>query len=527
MHDGFTLADLVSYDTKHNEANGEDNRDGTDDNRSWNCGAEGPTDDPDIVALRARQQRAMLATLLLSFGVPLLLGGDELGRTQQGNNNAYCQDNPITWFDWSQVDTELLAFTRRLLALRKAHPVFRRRRFLAGMEASELGWYTPGGTAMTAADWADPDARAVALYLDGADDPDRAEDGSPLVDDDFLVLVNGWWEPLEFTIPPTRDGQRWYGELDTFDPTATTDPHPTGRRWQHHGRSPVRRRAPRAPVTVSQVGIARYGITIPFDGIPLHAHKEWFTRLREVGYTDLWTAEVDGSDGFTPLALAAAWEPELRLGVAITPAYTRGPALLAQSVASIADAAPGRFAFGLGASSEVIVAGWNGLAYENQYRRVRDTLRFLRRALTGEKITQAYEGFSVTGFRLARVPEQSPRSVLAALRPGMLRLAGREADGVILNWLGADDVRTSSGRVRTRRRHGQGGRRPHLRGPLRGRGAGSNGRAPDDHDLPERPRLRRVPALAGPWSRTRTHVGRLGGGRAQGGSGRHSRRSGG
>ncbi len=193
------------------------------------------------------------------------------------------------------------------------------------------------------------------------------------------------------------------------------------------------------------MGIARYGITIPFDGIPLHAHKEWFTRLRELGYTDLWTAEVDGSDGFTPLALAAAWEPELRLGVAITPAYTRGPALLAQSVASIADAAPGRFAFGLGASSEVIVAGWNGLAYENHYRRVRDTLRFLRRALTGEKITQAYEGFSVTGFRLARVPEQRPDLYLAALRPGMLRLAGREADGVILNWLGADDVRTSLG----------------------------------------------------------------------------------
>ncbi len=226
VHDGFTLADLVSYDTKHNEANGEDNRDGTDDNRSWNCGAEGPTDDPDIVALRSRQQRAMLATLLLSFGVPLLLGGDELGRTQQGNNNAYCQDNPITWFDWSQVDTGLLAFTRRLLALRKAHPVFRRRRFLAGMEASELGWHTPGGTAMTAADWADPDARAVALYLDGADAPDHAEDGSPLVDDDFLVLVNGWWEPLEFTIPPTRDGQRWWGELDTFDPTARPTPTP-------------------------------------------------------------------------------------------------------------------------------------------------------------------------------------------------------------------------------------------------------------------------------------------------------------
>jgi len=186
--------------------------------------------------------------------------------------------------------------------------------------------------------------------------------------------------------------------------------------------------------------LPRYGITVPFDGIPLHAHKEWFARLRELGYTDVWSAEVDGSDGFTPLALAAAWEPELKLGVAITPAYTRGPALLAQSVASIADAAPGQFAFGLGASSEVIVANWNGLAFENQYRRVRDTLRFLRLALTGEKITERYEGFSVTGFRLARVPEQQPELYLAALRPGMLHLAGKEADGAILNWLSADDV---------------------------------------------------------------------------------------
>jgi probable F420-dependent oxidoreductase len=185
---------------------------------------------------------------------------------------------------------------------------------------------------------------------------------------------------------------------------------------------------------------ARYGITIPFDGIPLHAHREWFATLRQLGYTDVWSAEVDGSDGFTPLALAAAWEPELNLGVAITPAYTRGPALLAQSVASIADAAPGRFAFGLGASSEVIVAGWNGLDFSNQYRRVRDTLRFLRLALSGEKVTETYETFHVKGFRLARIPEQLPDLYLAALRPGMLHLAGKEADGVILNWLSADDV---------------------------------------------------------------------------------------
>jgi probable F420-dependent oxidoreductase len=198
---------------------------------------------------------------------------------------------------------------------------------------------------------------------------------------------------------------------------------------------------------MSDDAMSRYGITIPFDGIPLHEHRRWYARLRELGYTDLWSAETDGSDGLTPLALAAAWEPTLKLGIAIAPAYTRGPALLAQSVASIADAAPGQFAFGLGASSEVIVAGWNGLAFENQYRRVRDTLRFLRLALTGEKITEAYEGFSVKGFRLSRVPAQQPDIYLAALRPGMLHLAGKEADGVILNWLSAEDVRSSVAEV--------------------------------------------------------------------------------
>ena len=222
VHDGFTLRDLVSYDAKHNEANGESNRDGTDDNRSWNCGAEGPTDDPDILALRERQSRAMLATLLLSFGVPMLLGGDEFGRTQQGNNNAYCQDNEITWFDWSAVDKDLLAFTQHLVTFRKKHPVFRRRRFLAGADAAELEWFTPAGTAMTGADWADGNARSVAIYLDGSDDPDLADDGTPMLDDDFLVLVNAWWEPLDFVIPPVRDGLTWRAEIDSYDPAATT-----------------------------------------------------------------------------------------------------------------------------------------------------------------------------------------------------------------------------------------------------------------------------------------------------------------
>jgi glycogen operon protein len=226
VHDGFTLRDLVSYDDKHNEANGESNRDGTSDNRSWNCGAEGPATDPGVVALRERQSRAMLTTLLLSFGVPLLLGGDERGRTQQGNNNAYCQDNEITWFDWSTADEKLLAFTQRLIEFRRQHPVFRRRRFLAGKEAAQLGWYTPAGTQMTGADWANPGALAIAIYLDGSDDPDRAEDGTSLLDDDFLVLFNAWWEPLGFVIPATRDGQAWLAELDSYDPAAVDRAQP-------------------------------------------------------------------------------------------------------------------------------------------------------------------------------------------------------------------------------------------------------------------------------------------------------------
>ncbi|HEV2920161.1 MAG TPA: glycogen debranching enzyme, partial [Actinomycetota bacterium] len=224
VHDGFTLRDLVSYDRKHNEANGEGDRDGTDDNRSWNCGVEGPTDDPEILALRARQSRALLTTLLLSFGVPLLLGGDELGRSQGGNNNAYCQDNPISWFDWSQPDEDLLAFTRRLVAFRRAHPVFRRRRFLVGIHAAELPWFTPSATPMTVENWTDPNARALTIYLDGDDAPDLAEDGTPLLDDDFLVLVNGWWEKLGFRIPDVGAARTWRVALDTYDPTRTTGP---------------------------------------------------------------------------------------------------------------------------------------------------------------------------------------------------------------------------------------------------------------------------------------------------------------
>jgi hypothetical protein len=231
VHDGFTLRDLVSYDRKHNEPNGEGNRDGSDDNRSWNCGAEGPTDDSEVNALRARQSRAMLTTLLLSFGMPLLLGGDEMGRTQRGNNNAYCQDNEISWFDWDAADMGLRGYTARLIALRREHPVFRRQKYLTGAEAAELGWYSPAGTPMTGQQWADKTAHAVAVYLDGADEPDEAPDGTLMVDDDFLVLVNAWWGPVTFTVPEVRPtAQSWFTELDSYDPAvpAVQEPRHAG-----------------------------------------------------------------------------------------------------------------------------------------------------------------------------------------------------------------------------------------------------------------------------------------------------------
>jgi len=180
-------------------------------------------------------------------------------------------------------------------------------------------------------------------------------------------------------------------------------------------------------------------MTIPLPG-PLHTHRDGLIELAELGYTDVWSAESDGADGFTPLSMAAAWEPRLRLGTAIIPAYTRAPACLAQSVASMADAAPGRFAIGIGSSSNVIVERWNGIPFEQPYQRVRDTVRFLREALSGEKVSTTYDTFAVDGFRLGVRPEETPPILVAALRSQMLRLAGREADGVIINWLAPGDV---------------------------------------------------------------------------------------
>lgn len=191
----------------------------------------------------------------------------------------------------------------------------------------------------------------------------------------------------------------------------------------------------------------RPGLTVPLPG-HLHAQRDALHELVELGYRDLWSSEVDGADAMTPLALAAAWEPRLRLGTAIVPAYTRAPALLAQTVASMADAAPGRFAVGIGSSSNVIVERWNGIPFEQPYRRVRDVVRFLRAALSGEKVTQRYDTFEVQGFRLGLIPEQLPPILVAGLREGMLRLAGREGDGAIINWLSAGDVRQVAGVVR-------------------------------------------------------------------------------
>jgi probable F420-dependent oxidoreductase len=183
-----------------------------------------------------------------------------------------------------------------------------------------------------------------------------------------------------------------------------------------------------------------YGMTIPFDGIALSDHRRWIEELAALGYTDVWSSESDGTDGFTPLALAAAWSQVLRLGTAIIPVFTRGPALMAQSAAALAEAAPGRFVLGVGTSSDVIVGRWNGTEFDRPYQRTRDMVRFLRAALAGEKVDAEFETFSVRGFRLGRPPEVLPPILVAALRPGMLHLAGLEGDGAIINWLSADDV---------------------------------------------------------------------------------------
>ena len=244
-HDGFTLADLVCYDRKHNEANGEDGRDGSEDNRSWNCGAEGPSDDPDILVLRERQKRNFLATLLLSQGVPMLLAGDEMGRTQRGNNNAYCQDNEISWVDWGAAreppaagvparrrgpaaqgtNQALLEFVRWLVQFRADHPVFRRRRFFQGQDIRrvpgqlrDIAWFTPAGREMTDADWQAGSAKSLAVFLNGDAISEPGWRGEPIRSDSFLLLFNASELAVEFTLPPPRYGALWSKVLDTAVP---------------------------------------------------------------------------------------------------------------------------------------------------------------------------------------------------------------------------------------------------------------------------------------------------------------------
>jgi len=225
-HDGFTLNDLVSYNEKHNEANGEGNQDGENHNRSWNCGVEGPTDDPDVLALRARQRRNLLATLLLSQGVPMLLSGDEAGRTQGGNNNAYCQDNEISWFAWDRIDEDLLAYTTRLVALRGDHPVFRRRRWFLGRPlrgTADILWLKPEGTEMTEADWNEHHETCVGMFLNGEAISSPGPRGERVVDESFLVLFNASSEPRKWTVSGPW-GETWERVLDT----ALDGPDPDG-----------------------------------------------------------------------------------------------------------------------------------------------------------------------------------------------------------------------------------------------------------------------------------------------------------
>jgi isoamylase len=239
-HDGFTLGDLVSYNDKHNEANGEENRDGENHNRSWNCGEEGATDNTQVLELRARQQRNFLATLMLSQGVPMLLGGDEIGRTQRGNNNAYCQDNELSWYDWSHADEKLLHFARRLIRLRHRHPVLCRRRWFQGRdphgsELGDIGWFTPAGAEMSGTDWQAGFAKSLGVFLNGNAIPTPNERGDRVVDDSFYIMFNAHHEALDFRLPPKAWGERWTKVLDTFEPIDEMSEERLGRRLRAHG----------------------------------------------------------------------------------------------------------------------------------------------------------------------------------------------------------------------------------------------------------------------------------------------------
>ena len=220
-HDGFTLNDMVSYNEKHNENNGEDNRDGESNNRSWNCGVEGPAgDNREVNVLRGRQKRNFLATLFLSLGVPMLLAGDEFGRSQQGNNNAYCQDNELSWLDWDKVDTKQLEFAKEIIEFRKAHPVFSRRKWfqgksIRGSDMNDLAWFRPDGEQMSDEDWGVGFAKSLGVFLNGDEIPEADAAGRRVLDQSFYLIFNAHWEPVEFVLPPEIWGQSWTRVLDT------------------------------------------------------------------------------------------------------------------------------------------------------------------------------------------------------------------------------------------------------------------------------------------------------------------------
>ena len=245
-HDGFTLHDLVSYNDKHNEANGEDNKDGESHNRSWNCGVEGPTDNNEVLELRARQRRNYLATMLLSQGVPMIGHGDELGRTQRGNNNAYCQDSELSWVDWRNADEQLIEFVRLLAQFRAEHPVFRRRRFFdgrpvrrgAGTPLNDIEWFTPDGSAMTQDDWDSDFGRAIMMFLNGDGIRERGEQGEQIIDDSFLLCFNAHYEPIDFTTPTSEYAAKWRVAIDTANPHDST-----GRLAEAGGQIPVESRS--------------------------------------------------------------------------------------------------------------------------------------------------------------------------------------------------------------------------------------------------------------------------------------------
>ena len=225
-HDGFTLADLVSYNEKHNDANGEHNRYGENYNRSWNCGVEGPTEDAEVLALRHRQIRNILTTLMVSQGTTMISHGDEVGRTQDGNNNGYCQDNELTWIDWSNTDeyADILDFARRVTALRAKHPVFRRRRFFEGRHIKsadrnrDIAWFNRDGVQMTPDDW-QSGIKSVAVFLNGDTIPEPDARGERVVDDSFLLCFNAHAYPVEFLTPDGKYARQWTVEIDTFDPS--------------------------------------------------------------------------------------------------------------------------------------------------------------------------------------------------------------------------------------------------------------------------------------------------------------------